>query len=128
MANLLEELKKLVDEKNIFVLDKDKAYASFDKSSLSPSLPFLVVKPSTVTELIKIATCCFNQKKTVVIRASGTGKSGGALAKNDAVVIDVTALNRIISISKDDLIAEVEPGVTLNTFQEESYAQALILF
>lgn len=119
MPRLLDDLKKLADEKNIFTKDKDKAYASIDKSSLAPSLPFLVIKPSTVAELINVATCCFLNKTPVVIRASGTGKSGGAIAKSDAVVIDISGLNRIISISKEDLVAEVEPGVILNTFQQE---------
>lgn len=47
----------------------------------------------------------------------GTGKSGGAVANSHSVLIDISALNRILNIDTNDLVAEVEPGVILHDLQ-----------
>src|SRR5256886_1053774 len=46
-----------------------------------------------------------------VPRGAGTGLSGGALADDDAVLLVLTRLNRILAIDPKTRIAVVEPGV-----------------
>src|SRR2546425_500249 len=46
-----------------------------------------------------------------VPRGAGTGLSGGALANDDAVLMVLTRLNRILAIDPRNRIAVVEPGV-----------------
>lgn len=117
---LFQEISQIVSPSSVLVAEADKAYAGIDKTTnIESSLPLLVVKASTTDELVDVARLCLKRKVPVVIRASGTGKSGGAVARNDAVIIDISALNRIISIDKDNLLAEVEPGVILGVFKEE---------
>lgn len=47
----------------------------------------------------------------VVTRGAGSGLAGGAVAGEGAIVLDLSQLNRILSIDPVDGVATVEPGV-----------------
>jgi glycolate oxidase len=117
--DFLKKLINIVGQDSVLINDADKDYASQDKSGLKKSLPLFVIKVGTSLELIKVSRLCLEHKVPIVIRACGTGKSGGAIASKNAVIIDITRLNRIL-INKDDLTATVEPGVVLQDLKEEA--------
>jgi glycolate oxidase len=116
-VRLLEELRLVVGANNV-LQDGEAHYASMDQSTnVRACLPLAVVRVKSIDELIRAAKICINLKNPLVIRAAGTGKSGGAVPQATWVVIDISALNKIIHIDKDNLSAEVEPGVILGEFQ-----------
>lgn len=47
----------------------------------------------------------------VVPRGAGTGLAGGANGTDGSIVLDVSAMNRILEVSAEDQLAVVEPGV-----------------
>ncbi|HXW53631.1 MAG TPA: FAD-binding oxidoreductase [Myxococcota bacterium] len=115
---IIDSLKAIVGPKNLLTTDEEKAYARIDQSTNVPeSLPLLVAKVGSVAELIEVVQCCVRHRQPLVVRAAGTGKSGGAVADQKTVVVDTTGLNRIINIDSQNLTAEVEPGVVLHEFQ-----------
>ena len=117
-SDLLLALSSVVDAKNILKETWAKAYASIDRSTnVSACSPFVVVRVQSVSELISVTRICIEFRNPLVIRASGTGKSGGAVPKASWVVIDISALNKIINIDKENLTAQLEPGVILGDFQ-----------
>jgi glycolate oxidase len=61
----------------------------------------------------------------VVPRGAGSGKSGGALAERGGIVLSLEKMNRIVEISKADMVAVVEPGVILETLQAAVEAEGL---
>ncbi|MCA9506930.1 MAG: FAD-binding oxidoreductase [Myxococcales bacterium] len=121
------EFLKTKISKNRILLGKDeKFYAQCDQSTnVSPSLPLAVIKAITIDELIWVTKACINHCIPLVIRGAGTGKSGGAIATPQSVIIDITKLNRIIEIDRKNLTAEVEPGVILGDFQTAVKAHGL---
>jgi glycolate oxidase len=120
------ELQKIVGVEHVLINDSDKDYASLDRSNgLLKSLPLLVVRVFSQTELIDCVRLCLSRKNPLLIRAAGTGKSGGAIASPTTIVIDVTGLNRIISIDTDNLLAVVEPGVILAHLKNAAMHQGL---
>ncbi len=72
--------------------------------------PALAVFPETREELIAVVRALAEERVPFVPRGAGTGLSGGALAENDAVVIGLNRLRRIISIDPENRRAVVEPG------------------
>ena len=72
--------------------------------------PALAVFPETKEELIAVVRALAEERVPFVPRGAGTGLSGGALAENDAVVIGLNRLRRIISIDPENRRAVVEPG------------------
>ena len=61
----------------------------------------------------------------VVPRGAGTGRSGGSVPIEGGVVIVLTRLNRILEISRPDLVAVVEPGVILSRLKQAVEAEGL---
>jgi glycolate oxidase subunit GlcD len=72
--------------------------------------PALAVFPETRDELIAVVRALAEEGIPFVPRGAGTGLSGGALAENDAVIIGLNRLRRIISIDPENRRALVEPG------------------
>jgi glycolate oxidase len=61
----------------------------------------------------------------VTPRGAGTGKSGGCVPVCGGVVLQLDRLNHIIRIDKDNLVAEVGPGVILEDLQKAVEAEGL---
>jgi len=61
----------------------------------------------------------------VVPRGAGTGKSGGAIPVNGGLVLDLSKMNRLIEIDKENLLAVVEPGMITGNLQSLVEAEGL---
>jgi len=75
-------------------------------------MPLAVVLPRTTAEVAAVMAYCHRHGIRVVPRGAGTSLSGGALPLEDAVVIGLMRLNRILEIDFADRLAVVEAGVT----------------
>ena len=75
------------------------------------SLPGAAVFPGTGDEVAGVVRVLAHHGVPFVARGAGTGLSGGALAGEDAVVVVLTRLDRILSIDGPNRRAVVEPGV-----------------
>lgn len=62
-------------------------------------------------EVGPLVAACADLGVPVVTRGAGTGLSGGANAIDGCLILDLTRLNRVLEIDRDNLIAVVEPGV-----------------
>ena len=75
--------------------------------------PAIVVRPHTreqVADAVRIAT---QAGWAITQRGGGMSYTGGYLpTRGDTLMLDMSALNRIISIDEDDLVITVEAGVT----------------
>jgi glycolate oxidase len=74
--------------------------------------PLAVVLPETTEQVAAVMRYCHANGIRVVPRGAGTSLSGGALPLEDAVVIGLMRMNRILEIDFDDRLAVVEAGVT----------------
>ncbi|NKE46007.1 FAD-binding protein [Roseomonas frigidaquae] len=83
-----------------------------DGLSAYRQMPLAVVLPSTTDQVAAVMRYCHEQGIRVVPRGAGTSLSGGALPLEDAVVIGLMRMNRILEIDFDDRLAVVEAGVT----------------
>ncbi|MFI7462533.1 FAD-linked oxidase C-terminal domain-containing protein [Nonomuraea sp. NPDC049646] len=74
--------------------------------------PGVVVLPATAEQVARIVRMCNDFGVPFVARGSGTGLSGGALPREDGVLIVTSKMRRILEIDLPDRRAVVEPGVT----------------
>ena len=74
--------------------------------------PLAVVLPATTEEVAAVMRACHSMGVRVVPRGAGTSLSGGALPLEDAVVVGLMRMNRILEVDLDDRLAVVEAGVT----------------
>src|SRR5690242_20336218 len=69
------------------------------------------VRVRTTAEVAAVVTTCAELGVPLVARGAGTGLSGGANAVDGCVVLDLSRMNAIVEIDRDNLVAVVEPGV-----------------
>jgi glycolate oxidase len=74
--------------------------------------PLAVVLPTSTEQVAAVMRYCHANGIRVVPRGAGTSLSGGALPLEDAVVIGLMRMNRILEVDFDDRLAVVEAGVT----------------
>lgn len=77
----------------------------------SATPPIAVVLAASVAEVQAAMRIAYETGTPVVPRGAGTGLAGGAIASPGAIVLDVSAMNRILEISEADELAVVEAGV-----------------
>ncbi|MDQ4503137.1 FAD-linked oxidase C-terminal domain-containing protein [Sinomonas sp. ASV322] len=89
-----------------------RAAVATDRSGyVPPSLPDAVVRCETVDDVVEAVRLAHTHGIPLVPRGAGTGLAAGASAHAGQVVIDVSRMNRILSIDPVEMIAVVEPGV-----------------
>ncbi len=86
--------------------------ASTDRSgSVADGLPLAVVRARSVADVRAAMRIASAHRVPVVPRGAGTGLAGGALAGTGHLVVDLSAMDRILELDPVDEIAVVEPGV-----------------
>jgi glycolate oxidase len=75
-------------------------------------LPLAVVLPRTSEEVAAALRFCREQGVNIIPRGAGTSLAGGAVPQEDAIVVGLSKMNRILEINYADRYAQVEAGVT----------------
>ena len=114
MTDLLEQLRKAVGDP--FILSGAQVHSDYthdEALTASPVSPGVVVLPAATAEVAEILRTASQLRVPVVIRGSGTGLSGGCLPVPDGILIAFDRMRAIKEIDRENQVAVVEPGVTL---------------
>ena len=90
------------------------------KAELENVTAQLVVTPRTQDEVVTILAAAYKTGVPVTPRGAGTGNYGQAMPLSGGVILDVTSLDRIVSITKDRVRAEA--GIILEKMDEQTKA------
>ncbi len=108
---------------------------SYDIGAL-PSLikPFVptgvagaVVRPMTDDEIVNLVKTARREKITLVPRGMSTSGYGGVLPGKGAVVVDVSGMNKIVEIKRNQMLVTVQSGIIWETLQKELHRHDLDL-
>jgi glycolate oxidase len=96
------------------VINDEAGRRAFETDALTAyrRLPLAVVLPRTTQEVAKTLRFCAEQGVNIVPRGAGTSLAGGAVPQEDAVVVGLSKMNRILEVNYSDRYARVEAGVT----------------
>ena len=72
------------------------------------------VRARTEDEVRHVVVTCAEFGAPVVPRGAGTGLSGGANATDGCVVLDLSRMNQVLEIDRDNMTCVVQPGVVNN--------------
>jgi glycolate oxidase len=75
-------------------------------------LPLAVVLPRSSEEVALVMKFCRDSGVNIVARGAGTSLSGGAIPQEDAIVLGLSKMSRILEVNLADRYARVEAGVT----------------
>ncbi len=107
------ELIQIVGEKNVRADEIERLCYSRDLS-VHEAVPDVIVFVKTTEEVSKIMLLANKEKIPVTPRGSGTSAVGGALAAKGGILLDLSKMNRILEIDKENGYVVVEPGVICN--------------
>src|SRR5580658_4050600 len=88
--------------------------ATFDADALGAyhQMPLVCVLPSNRQQISEILKYAAAQGVPIVPRGAGTSLSGGALPREDGILIGMGRMKRILEIDYENGCVVVEPGVT----------------
>src|SRR6478609_11534199 len=101
----LPGLRMLTDE-----TDRE-SYRLDETAYLKAGLPGAVVLPTETAEVAAVVRLCGEFGVPIVPRGAGTGLSGGAAGIEGGLTIAFTAMDRIVEIDRENLVAVVQPGI-----------------
>ncbi len=91
------------------------------------TMPDQVVRPAYTEDVVQIVRKAIAQNKPIVPRGAGSWGLGGSVPVKGGTTIDMTAMNKIISIDETNLVVTVQPGITWNALSEALDAKGLFL-
>ena len=99
--------------RDALILDEDgrRAYET-DALTAYRSIPMVVALPRTTEDVSRILKYCFDNGLKVIPRGAGTSLCGGALPAEDAVVVCVSKMNRVLDVDFTNRTVRVETGIT----------------
>jgi glycolate oxidase len=89
-----------------------------DGLSVYRTLPLAVVLPTDESQVQAVLKICSAAGVPVIARGAGTGLSGGATPRQDAVILSLARLNQVLEVDPLARTARVQPGVRNLTISE----------
>ncbi len=83
------------------------------------AVPDVVVFPKSRNDIIAILGIAKEKGIPVTPRGGGASFQGSSLPVRGGIVLDLSRMNTILEISKEDMVAVVQPGVRYETFEHE---------
>jgi len=109
--NLIDNLSAIVGREHVLSRPDELLVYECDGLPQHKHRPRAVVFPSSTEETAAIMRELARANVPFTPRGAGTGLSGGALALNSGVVIELARMRKILSIDTENRIAVVQPGV-----------------
>ncbi len=117
LTTIIPKIEAIVGRQYVTTAEEDLLCYAYDATNRQHR-PDAVVFPGNTGEVSAIMRAANECRFFVVPRGAGTGMSGGALAIQGGLIMVMTRFDRILSMDRDNLVADVEPGVITGHFQE----------
>jgi len=108
---VVRALRAFLPERAVLWQEEDTRPYECDGLTAYRELPMVVALPETEAQVQKILKTCSEMQVPVVPRGAGTGLSGGALPRPDAVLLSMAKFMRVLRLDPKARIAVVQPGV-----------------
>lgn len=89
------------------------------KPFLPIGIPSAVVRPEKVEQIIQLVKLANEENIKLVPRGMSTSGYGGVLPEEDAIVIDLSGLNKVLAIDPETFTVTVETGIIWEQLQRQ---------
>ena len=111
-GDIIKDLQKILPGDGVISDRTELVPYETDAFTAYRRVPLAVVLPETTEQVSKIMKYCHEAGIPVIPRGAGTSLSGGAIPQEDAVVIGVAKMSKILDITPDNRAARVQSGIT----------------
>ncbi len=118
--NLVGSMEKIVGKDNVLSSYEERFVYSTDSTNITnpKDLADVIVFPQNTAQVSQIMKYANSKNIAVIARSAGTNLCGACLPKRKGIILDFSRMDKILEISKDNLICRVEPGVVVEDLQK----------
>ena len=106
-------LQSILPAERVLTGDKIAEDYSHDELGDVRRMPDVLLKVLSTEEVSAVMRYANGQRIPVVVRGSGTGLVGAAVALEGGIMLETTGMNRILELDEENLTVTVQPGVLL---------------
>ncbi len=111
MHQILKRLRRALPADALLWTPEELKPYECDALTLYRQTPLAVALPADEAQVAAVLRLCRQARVPVIARGAGTGLSGGATPRADAVLLSLARLNRILGVDPLARTARVQPGV-----------------
>src|SRR2546423_4279536 len=108
---IIEELREIVGDDSVLSDPDELLVYECDGLPQHKHLPRAVVFPNSTEETSEVLALLHDERVSFAPRGAGTGLSGGALAINRGVVIELARMRKILQIDTENRFAKLQTGL-----------------
>ena len=90
-----------------------------DESPYPEMLPDVVVFAQSTEDVVEVVKLCATHKIPLIPYGAGSSLEGHILAIRGGVTLDLTQMDKVVSLNPEDLTVTVQPGITRKRLNEE---------
>ena len=109
---IVRDLERLLGPGRVIADEDGRRAFETDGLTAYRCMPLAVVLPRTTEEVARVLRYAHDNTIKVIPRGAGTSLCGGALPAEDAIVIGVSRMNRVLEVDTENRFARVETGIT----------------
>ncbi len=109
----IENLRGLVAADRVLTGDAISEEHSHDELGGIRRMPDVLVRAMSTEEVAAVMKYADEHLLPVVVRGSGTGLVGSAVALEGGIMLETTGMNNILELDEENLTVTVQPGVLL---------------
>lgn len=116
-------LQDIVGKENVLCGSEINPDYAHDELGGIEKMPDALVRVHSTEEVSSVMKLAWEKTIPVTVRGSGTGLVGAAVSVEGGILLETTAMNKILELDRDNLTVTVQPGVLLmelSAFAEEN--------
>ena len=123
---IIEQLKSIAPGR-VTIGDEINVDFSHDEMPIyGKKMPDVVIEVASTEEISAIMKICNEHRIPVTPRGAGTGLVGGAVPILGGVLINMTAMNKILDYDLENMVVKVQPGVLLADLADDAASKGLL--
>lgn len=109
---IIQDLQKLIPGEGVISDPTELVPYETDAFTAYRRVPLAVVLPETTQQVSAVLKYCDKAGLPVIPRGAGTSLAGGAIPQEDAVVIGIAKMSRVLDVNYSNRSATVQAGIT----------------
>lgn len=110
--HIIAGLQAILPGEAVITQEDERRPYETDALTAYRQIPLAVALPATTEEVAAVLAFLSKEGVRVIPRGAGTSLSGGALPQEDAVVVGVGRMNKVLAVDFDNRTARVQTGIT----------------
>jgi len=110
--DIIAGLARLLPADGLVTSDDERRAFETDALTAYRKMPLAVALPSTTEQVAAIMAYCHPHGVTVVARGAGTSLAGGAIGQEDAIILGLSKMSKVLDVNFADRTMRVQSGIT----------------